>query len=277
MGRHRVASPTVPPLRQRRRRAARSRAARGCSRPSAVVDERNDAAPGEHLRSRLELLPAAVPRSLQHDQGWSTFPAWCRRHHDPCRITPPPPTNDTSVMLTGSGSAAAGATGTATAAKGMARSQPTHIRQPRGPAEPLARPQRARRSAAKSTPVNVRRRLQLRKDMAGSQWSGTRTPTTVGIGALATHPLQATVRIAFRRTPDQGRAGCSQVRGVRVLSAKREKGHGGWLQQAEPTQIPAGMLAIVTPAANHSRSFPCMCRLLIRAVGSRNCRTIDRS
>jgi hypothetical protein len=126
----------------------------------------------------------------------------------PCRITPPPPTNDTSVMLTGSGSAAAGATGTATAAKGMARSQPTHIRPPRGPAKPLARPQRARRSAAKFTPVNMRRRrLQLRKDMAGSRWSGTRTPTTVGIRALATHPLQATVRIAFRRTPDQGRAG----------------------------------------------------------------------
>jgi hypothetical protein len=29
----------------------------------------------------------------------------------PCRITPRPPTNDTSVMLMGSGSAAAGATG----------------------------------------------------------------------------------------------------------------------------------------------------------------------
>jgi len=40
-----------------------------------VVDERDDAAPGEHLCGRLELLPAAIPRSLQHDQGWSTFPA----------------------------------------------------------------------------------------------------------------------------------------------------------------------------------------------------------
>jgi hypothetical protein len=48
-----------------------------------VVDERDDAASGKHLRRRLELLPAAVPRSLQHDQGWSTFPARSWGHHDP--------------------------------------------------------------------------------------------------------------------------------------------------------------------------------------------------
>src|SRR5207344_1315514 len=40
-----------------------------------VVDERDDAMLGERLRGRSELLPAAEPRSLQHDQGWSRFPA----------------------------------------------------------------------------------------------------------------------------------------------------------------------------------------------------------
>ena len=54
-----------------------------------VVDERDDAVPGEHLRGRLELLPAAVSRSLQHDQGWSTFPARSRRHHDPMQDDTP--------------------------------------------------------------------------------------------------------------------------------------------------------------------------------------------
>jgi hypothetical protein len=123
----------------------------------------------------------------------------------PCRTTPRPPTNDTSVMLTGSGSAAAGATGTATTAKRMAKV----------------------------------RRLML-EDMAGSPWSGTQTPTTVGIRTLATHPLQATVRIAFRRTPDQGQAGCSQVREVKVSSAdERNDMEAGFSTSNRRRSLPA--------------------------------------
>jgi hypothetical protein len=48
-----------------------------------VVDEHNHAEPGVRLRGRLELLPAAVPRSLQHHQRRSRFLTHSRRHHDP--------------------------------------------------------------------------------------------------------------------------------------------------------------------------------------------------
>ena len=50
---------------------------------SFVVDERDNAAPGERLRGWLQLLPAAVPRSFQHDQRWATFRPRSRPHHEP--------------------------------------------------------------------------------------------------------------------------------------------------------------------------------------------------
>ena len=46
-------------------------------------------------------------------------------------------------------------------------------------------------------------RRPRRADMAGFLRGWTQTPSTVGTRAPAAHPLQATVCIAFRRTPDQ--------------------------------------------------------------------------
>ena len=66
------------------------------------------------------------------------------------------------------------------------------------------------------------------------------TPATLGLNPPATHSLQATVRIAFRRTPDQCRPGVPRCRDVKAFSAY-ERNDMGWLQQARAAVLSVGI------------------------------------